>query len=137
MRLVVGSVEAEARSMVRVPVWIQGAGSIRAFSFDIVTNFDLLQFREISTAGSLSEQFSSLVGVPNAEGGITVAGFAGGAEGIPGNGILLYLDFEVMVEESGSVSVTLGSLLDDLQDLAVEPGAVMISPVGIGDWAYH
>ncbi len=124
LQLSVGTVPAQAGDLVTVPITIRGADNVRSFSFNIVTDFQVLRFSKVEKNGTLTQEFSSLVGIQNADGGVTVAGFAGAANPVTGEGKLVDIVFEVQESISPAISVTLTELLDDLASALVIPGEV-------------
>ncbi len=134
--LSVGQVSAQVGEMIIVPIRIQHANSIRSFSFDIDTDWDALRYVRVEKDNTLTQTFSSLVGIANTNGGITIAGFAGGGDPAQGDGILVGLVFEVMDGGDGLIPISLTNPLDDLANAQIHAGEISIQ-VDVQNWLIY
>jgi len=136
--LKVETVTGRVGSTIVVPILVQDVADVKAFAFDIDADFSLIQFVETSSEGTLTEHFASMAAIPNMDGGLTVAGYAGVGEPAEGSGVFVNLKFEIVQSGAdGTISIRLKNLIDDLETLESVAGAIQIDTTPVEFWMLH
>jgi len=109
----VGVVAGKTGDTLSLPIHIANGMDIRAFSLELRFDVNQIQFIHIDRAGTATENFSSVVGVPLTD-RVVISGFAGSAGGIEGNAVLFKVIFTIQATALGQYPITPENFLDDI-----------------------
>jgi hypothetical protein len=108
-----------------LPIAVQGANSVLAFTFDLTFDAAALEYQGINYANTLSAAFLLVGGNEISPGRFRVGGAAFTAPAINGDGTLVLVGFKIKSGVSGSYPITLDNLRDDIAGAATEAGQIL------------
>ncbi len=121
----VENIQAEADATLSVPIRVTQGTNIRAFSFELLFDSDRIEYVNLDLSGTETEQFATVVGTPFSD-RVVISGFAGSAEAVAGDVVLLNVNFHVQSGFSGSITITPDNFLDDLAGASGTAGEITV-----------
>ncbi len=122
--LAIDLVNGTPNTTVTVPIRLSQADNITSFSFAVNYPSDQLEFIELDRSGTLTETFSTVSPIAGTD-KVTIAGFAGMASAITGEGILIQVKFKVKDTASdGLHELSASNLIDGLRFATAAAGSV-------------
>ena len=131
--MTVETVPANPNDTVTVPVLIEAGNPIHSFTFELQYPTEMLAFTGIATENSLAGDFALFDANEFEPGMVRVAGAALTADPVAGDGVLVELNFTTRQNATGSGSIEVITLRDDIQNYAAGMGGVNIT-TGIVEW---
>lgn len=108
-----------------LPIEIQGANNVLAYTFDLTFDATALEFKGINYANTLSAAFLLVGGNEISPGRVRVGGAAFTAPAINGDGNLVLAGFKIKSGASGAYRIALENLRDDIAGATEEAGQIL------------
>jgi len=107
-----------------------GKPPLETFGFDMTFDAARLAYNRISTAGSLTNDWSGVQGNLQSAGRVRVGGFKGEGTPVEDSGNLLFVAFDVLTSTGGEFDVTVENPVDDLLEYCTGKGKMVIGAKG-------
>ncbi len=113
-----------------VELTYDGKTPLETFGFDMTFDAARLAYNTLSTAGSLTNDWSGVQGNLQSAGRVRVGGFKGEGTPVEDSGNLLFVAFDVLTSTGGEFNVTVENPVDDLLEYCTGKGKMVIGAKG-------